>query len=94
MSLLYAEHGIEDFYCDPSTFSFAQTVCPRLILQRQADNVEKLEQEAKDSGLYNRVHAQKNHQEMCDSLKSGQGPKLFVFSIPHGGPGDAVLKVL
>lgn len=31
---------------------------------------------------------------MCESLTSGDEPKLFVFSIPHGGAGDAVLKDL
>ncbi|KAJ9644209.1 hypothetical protein H2204_001560 [Knufia peltigerae] len=58
------------------------------------DNVKKLEQEAIDTGLDKHIHAQKDYQEMCHSLKSGQDPKLFVFSIPHGGAGDAVLKDL
>ncbi|KAK5464989.1 hypothetical protein LTS15_001552 [Exophiala xenobiotica] len=58
------------------------------------ENVKKLQQEATDTGLDKSIHAQKDYKEMCESLASGTEPKLFVFSIPHGGAGDAVLKDL
>ncbi|KAK4943590.1 hypothetical protein LTR10_016885 [Elasticomyces elasticus] len=57
-------------------------------------NVKKLQDEAKAVGLDKSIHSQKDYNEMCKSLESGDEPKFFVYSIPHGGPGDAVLNDL
>jgi 6-phosphogluconate dehydrogenase len=37
---------------------------------------------------------QKDYKELCDSITSPDAPKLFIFSIPHGGVGDEAVKGL
>lgn len=46
---------------------------------------------AAEAGLASRVHACKDYEEMCQALGTS---KVFVFSLPHGGPGDMVVQRL
>lgn len=53
-------------------------------LKRAADN-------AAHAGLADRVHTCKDYATLCQQLGS---PKVFVFSLPHGAPGDSVVSKL
>lgn len=53
-------------------------------LRRAAENAAK-------AGLASKVHTCKDYETMCKQLGS---PKVFVFSLPHGGPGDGVVQKL
>ncbi|KAF2184727.1 6-phosphogluconate dehydrogenase C-terminal domain-like protein [Zopfia rhizophila CBS 207.26] len=53
-------------------------------LGKAAENAEK-------SGLAARVHVCKDYDALCQSLG---GPKVFIFSLPNGRPGDAVVQQL
>lgn len=46
---------------------------------------------ARTAGLDKRVNACRNYDTLCRSLGT---PKVFLFSLPHGHPGDAVVKQL
>ena len=53
-------------------------------MQRALDKAAK-------AGLASRVHPCKTYEEMCVHLGRS---KVFVFSLPHGGPGDMVVQKL
>lgn len=43
------------------------------------------------AGLQKRVHVCRTYDELCSSLGE---QKVFFFSLPHGGPGDVVVRTL
>ena len=46
---------------------------------------------AEAAGLGHKLRVCHSYDELCQSLGS---PKVFVFSLPHGGPGDGVVTAL
>ena len=46
---------------------------------------------AKASGLSDKIIVCNDYDTLCSSLGS---PKVFIFSLPHGGPGNGVVKTL
>jgi 6-phosphogluconate dehydrogenase len=48
-------------------------------------------QKAEAAGLGHRIHVCYSYDELCQSLGA---PKIFVFSLPHGSPGDGVVTAL
>lgn len=53
-------------------------------LQRALDN-------ANAANLGARVHPCPSYESMCQQIQS---PRVFIFSLPHGGPGDGVVRNL
>jgi 6-phosphogluconate dehydrogenase len=54
-------------------------------------NLRKTEKAAEAAGLSARVHICKDYDSLCANLGS---PKVFIFSLPNGHPGDAVVRTL
>lgn len=54
-------------------------------------NLLKVSKAAEDAGLSTRVHICKDYDTLCASLGS---PKVFIFSLPNGRPGDSVVETL
>lgn len=54
-------------------------------------NLRKTEKAAEAAGLSARIHVCHDYDSLCASLGS---PKVFMFSLPNGRPGDAVVKTL
>lgn len=46
---------------------------------------------AEEAGLGHRIHICRDIRTLCRDLDS---PRVFFFSLPHGGPGDGVVKSL
>jgi 6-phosphogluconate dehydrogenase len=61
------------------------------VYDRSEENLQRATQKAKDAGLAARVHACKDYESLCQQLGS---PKVFVFSLPNGRPGDSVVQAL
>lgn len=61
------------------------------IYDRSTVSMQKTLQKAYDAGLEHKVHPCKDIESLCGSLGT---PKVFLFSLPHGGPGDGVVKTL
>jgi 6-phosphogluconate dehydrogenase len=54
-------------------------------------NLRKTEKAAEAAGLSSSVHICKDYDSLCASLGS---PKVFIFSLPNGRPGDSVVQTL
>lgn len=54
-------------------------------------NVEKTFNNAEAAGLASKVHVCESYDALCRSIGT---PKVFIFSLPNGRPGDAVVKTL
>jgi len=65
-----------------------------LIVTTGDEHVKALSEEAKKISLEKKIIHQNDYKELCDSLSSGDEPKHFVFSIPHGSVGDKTVDGL
>lgn len=54
-------------------------------------NLDKTVKKAEAAGLGSRIHVCRDYESLCRSLGT---PKVFVFSLPNGRPGDAVVAEL
>ena len=70
---------------------FAENDVDVSIYDRSELNLQKATEMAKEAGLAARVHACKDYGSLCQRLGSS---KVFIFSLPHGGPGDSVVQSL
>jgi 6-phosphogluconate dehydrogenase len=70
---------------------FAENGVDVSIYDRSGENLRKAAEKANEAGLAARVHACKDYDSLCQQLGS---PKVFFFSLPHGGPGDSVVQTL
>lgn len=61
------------------------------IFDRSEASMANAVRKAEDAGLGHKIHTCKDIETLCHSLGS---PKVFLFSLPHGGPGDSVVKSL
>ncbi|KIX05348.1 6-phosphogluconate dehydrogenase (decarboxylating) [Rhinocladiella mackenziei CBS 650.93] len=61
------------------------------IYDRSETSMQLAVEKANKAGLGDRVHACKDYETLCQSLGS---PKIFLFSLPHGPPGDRVVRTL
>ena len=61
------------------------------IYDRSEASMQNTIGKAEKAGLAKQVHACRSMEELCQSLAS---PKVVLFSLPHGGPGDGVVKTL
>ncbi|KAI1338964.1 6-phosphogluconate dehydrogenase [Xylariaceae sp. FL0016] len=78
MTLLMAEKGYEVFYYDPND-----------------QNLDTLEQQVKDIKLESRAHRSASYDAVCEGLgASSAGPKVFMFSTPHGTAADKCIEGL
>ena len=62
------------------------------IYDRSEVSMNNAIQKAREAGLEHKVQACKSIEEMCETF--GSDSKVFFFSLPHGGPGDGVVKTL
>lgn len=63
------------------------------IFDPNTENVNKILDTAKKTGLESRIFHQKDYEALCRSLPD-DSPKVFVLSIPHGNIGDTTLDGL
>ena len=61
------------------------------IYDRSEASMQNTADKAEKAGLRHKIHICRDIEELCQSLGS---PKVFLFSLPHGGPGDGVVKSL
>lgn len=61
------------------------------IYDRSEKSMQLTAEKAEKAGLGHKVHICRDYQSLCQSLGT---PKVFFFSLPHGGPGDDVVKTL
>lgn len=61
------------------------------IHDRSEQSMQNTATKAKASGLSGNVILCHDYDSLCESLGS---PKVFIFSLPHGGPGNAVVQTL
>lgn len=61
------------------------------IYDRSAENMQLAAANAKSAGLSDKIHIYSDYNTLCQSLGS---PKVFLLSLPHGGPGNAVVRTL
>jgi 6-phosphogluconate dehydrogenase len=61
------------------------------IFDRSVTSMQNTVEKAKAAGLENRINVCTDIEALCQSLPA---PKVFLFSLPHGGPGDGVVKTL
>ena len=57
-------------------------------------NIEELESYARNSHHADRITHHNDHKSLCDALRAAGNPKVFMFSIPHGGAADDNIKDL
>src|SRR2546423_13491199 len=63
------------------------------IIDKTTENVTTVLKNAKNENLTSKVQAADSYESLCKSLHSS-APKVFIFSLPHGGPGDSVIADL
>lgn len=61
------------------------------VHDRSEDSMQRVVDNAKAAGLASGITTYRDYGTFCGSLES---PKTFLFSLPNGAPGDAVLKQL
>lgn len=61
------------------------------IYDRSEESMQRTIEKAQEANLEHKVHLCRDIESLCQSLGS---PKVFLFSLPHGGPGDGVVKTL
>ncbi|KAH7383156.1 6-phosphogluconate dehydrogenase [Cadophora sp. MPI-SDFR-AT-0126] len=61
------------------------------VYDRSEPNLLAAAEKAKEAGLASKVQVCRGYDELCGSFSSR---KVFLFSLPHGGPGDGVLQTL
>jgi len=64
------------------------------IIDQTTENVQTVLRNAKNESLTSKVKAADSYEGLCKSLQSATAPKVFIFSLPHGGPGDSVIEDL
>ncbi|CCC07953.1 hypothetical protein SMACR_01516 [Sordaria macrospora] len=57
-------------------------------------NVEALQSHAKESKHEDKITYHGDHKSLCEALEDGDNPKVFMFSIPHGGAADDSIDAL
>jgi 6-phosphogluconate dehydrogenase len=70
---------------------FAENGVDVSIHDTSRSSLEKTAKNAEAAGLSARVHICNDYDALCQSLGT---PKVFIFSLPNGRPGDAVVKQL
>ncbi|KAM0543729.1 hypothetical protein ACHAPJ_012178 [Fusarium lateritium] len=55
------------------------------------DSAEKM---IKDVEKQDRVVRQNDYEQLCGNVQSNDHPRVIIFSIPHGGPGDKCVEAL
>jgi 6-phosphogluconate dehydrogenase len=58
------------------------------------NNMRAAEKMVKGVDEESRVHRQHSYAQLCDEVKSENHPRVIIFSIPHGNPGDECVKHL
>jgi 6-phosphogluconate dehydrogenase len=61
------------------------------IYDRSESSMQLTAEKAEKAGLGHMIHICRDYESLCQSLGT---PKVFIFSLPHGGPGDNVVKTL
>lgn len=61
------------------------------IFDRSEASMLNTARKAEDAGLEDKIHVCRDIETLCQSLDDR---KVFLFSLPHGSPGDSVVKSL
>lgn len=70
---------------------FAENCLDVSIYDTTNASLERTIKNAETAGLSSRIHICKDYQVLCQSLST---PRVFIFSLPNGRPGDAVTEEL
>lgn len=57
-------------------------------------NVRALQSQASKTGHSDQITYHHDHKSLCDALQVADAPKVFMFSIPHGGAADDSIRAL
>jgi 6-phosphogluconate dehydrogenase len=57
-------------------------------------NVDVLQAYARETGHTDKITYHSDHKSLCDALGAARAPKVFMFSIPHGGAADETIDAL
>ncbi|KPA39047.1 6-phosphogluconate decarboxylating [Fusarium langsethiae] len=73
---------------------FAEKGCHVYYLDISENNTRAAEKIVKGVDEESRVHRQQSYAQLSDEVKSENHPRVVIFSIPHGIPGDRCVKGL
>ncbi|KAJ9136810.1 6-phosphogluconate dehydrogenase, decarboxylating [Pleurostoma richardsiae] len=73
---------------------FAESGCRVFYFDPKEEQMEAAQGMAKDVGFNDKIVRQSGYEEICKSLESDSQPRLIIFSIPHGTPGDKCVEAL
>ncbi|RGP73157.1 6-phosphogluconate dehydrogenase [Fusarium longipes] len=71
---------------------FAEKGCHVYYLDISEDNTRAIDKVVKGVDEESRVHRQHSYAQLCDEVKSDYHPRVIIFSIPHGNPGDKCVQ--
>ena len=58
------------------------------------ENCSKLQEYAKHLKAEDKIIQQKDYKQLCESITSGDEPRIIAFSVPHGSVGDSTVESL
>ncbi|KAF4451305.1 hypothetical protein F53441_5726 [Fusarium austroafricanum] len=73
---------------------FAEKGCRVYYYDISQDNMKAAEKMVKNVDKENRVIRQYSYQQLCQDMHSDNHPRIIIFSIPHGNPGDKCVESL
>ncbi|KAF5540022.1 6-phosphogluconate dehydrogenase [Fusarium phyllophilum] len=73
---------------------FAEKGCKVYYFDISEYNMKAAEKMVKDVNEETRVFRQHSYQQLCEEIYSANHPRIIIFSIPHGNPGDECVKAL
>ncbi|EWG51664.1 hypothetical protein FVEG_10571 [Fusarium verticillioides 7600] len=73
---------------------FAEKGCKVYYFDISEYNMKAAEKMVKDVNEETRVFRQHSYKQLCEEIYSENHPRIIIFSIPHGNPGDECVKAL
>ncbi|KAG8672126.1 hypothetical protein FPOAC2_05494 [Fusarium poae] len=73
---------------------FAEKGCHVYYFDISENNTRATEKIMKGVDEESRIHRQESYAQLCEEVRSDNHPRVIVFSIPHGSPGDQCVKEL
>ncbi|KAK2667182.1 hypothetical protein RAB80_017603 [Fusarium oxysporum f. sp. vasinfectum] len=73
---------------------FAEKGCQVYFYDISKENMDAAEKMVKNVNKQENVVRQEDYQQLCGSTQSDEHPRVIIFSIPHGSPGDKCIESL
>ncbi|KAF4332447.1 6-phosphogluconate dehydrogenase [Fusarium beomiforme] len=73
---------------------FAEKGCQVYFYDISKENIDTAEKMIQGVNKQEYIVRQEDYQQLCDSTQSDEHPRVIIFSIPHGSPGDKCVESL